>query len=137
MSNNKWSKVQLQNVTSLRIDEHNTWVTLFSTCLATTALLLIALFNTGSLPIKSVGIIICSFGFFISLVYFYVQNRALVAMKNWEKAIEQIEVELKKSSTKIFIKSSTALGARSVMTLVTFSQVVGWGIGILYFLCNK
>ncbi len=129
-----WTPEQLQNVTSLRTDEHNTWVTFFSTCLATTALLLIAIFNSGDLPTKNVGIIICSFGCFTSLIFFLVQNRALISMKTWERAIDQIEKERNLQSTKSFHQPAQVLGGRPIMTIVTFVQIIGWALGTFYFI---
>jgi len=132
-----WSMEQLQNVTSLRTDEHSTWVTFFSTCLATTALLLIALFNQGNLPTSEIGIIICAFGSFTSVIFFLVQNRALAAMKAWEKAIEKIELENNLNSTNQFLQPAQILGGRSIMTVVTFFQVIGWLVGLFYFVCHQ
>ncbi len=131
-----WSSEQLQNVTSLRTDEHNTWVIFFSTCLVTTAILLIALFNSGSLPDKNVGFIICLFGSIMSFVFLIIQNRALATMKTWEIAITEIEKELKLNSTSSFQKppKSKFLSGRILTTYITLIQIIGWIVGVIYFI---
>ena len=136
MKDNKktWNKSQLQNVTSLRTDEHHTWVNIFLTSLTTTAILLIALFTT--FPTKGPVIIICLFGFLISFVLLFIQKRALITMKAHEKTIKKIEDKLGLRDSTKNIPSASFCGARCLMTIVGFLQMIVWGIGLIYFLCS-
>ena len=133
----KWIPEQISSISSLRTDEHYTWVNIFITCLGTNALLLIALFNSGSLPEKIPGIIICTFGFTISLIYIRIQNRALVTMKGYEKALKKAHKALALYDSTLYIKKAKYLGARTVMTIFTVIQMVAWFAGIIFFINNK
>jgi len=137
MNKKKWHKSQISSISSFRTDEHNTWVNIFSACLATTALLFIAMFNSGDFPNRMPGIIICSFGLAISTVYLRIQNRALVNMKGHEKALKTIEKKLNLEDSTQFIKIAKYMGARSVMRIFTILQIVGWAIGIILFIIFK
>ncbi len=131
----KWVKSQLQNVTSMRIDEHHTWVNIFLTSLTTTAILIVALFTAAKFPTKVPVIIICFFGCSISGVLLYIQDRALKAMKAQEKTIKEIEDELGLHNSTKNIPRGSLVGARRLMTIVGFLQIFGWPIGLIYFLC--
>ena len=129
----KWHKPQLQNAISMRTDEHHTWITIFLTSLTTNVILIITLLRTGELPTQGPGIIICALGFSISLMLFYIQERALGSMKSHEDRITEIEDELGyKDSTKNIQPAS--FGARRLMVLFGVLQILGWGIGIICFL---
>jgi hypothetical protein len=131
----KWGIEQLQNVISMRIDEHHTWVYIFITSLTTTSILLVALFNTGKFPPQSTGIVICFFGCFISVVLLYIQERALITMKAHEDIRKEIEEELQLPDSTKNIPKASFVSARPLMSIVGIIQILGWGIGFLFFFC--
>jgi hypothetical protein len=130
----KWDISQLQNISSLRTDEHNTWVNFFNVSLTTTAILLVALFTTGGFPNKAPGIIICSFGFIISAILLYLQSRALITMKGQEQTIREVEKALSLNDSTKNLKPAQLIGARSLMTMFGFLQIIVWVIGIILFI---
>lgn len=126
---------QISSITSLRVNEHHAWMTIFSACLATTALLLIALFQDGPVPGKIQGIVICSFGFLVSVVHLWVQIRALKTMVAHENALNKLFTDNNLESPGDYIKKAKCIGAREVMRIFTVLQLIGWIFGIVLFSC--
>jgi hypothetical protein len=87
---------QLQNVISLRTDEHQTWLKIFFASFTTNALLLIAIFHSEKFPDKIIDeVIISLFGILITIIIIFIQNRAFLAMKAYEDFSKVLEKKLK------------------------------------------
>ena len=147
---------QLENVISLRNSEDQVVWTIFGIFNAATAILLVALFPDGRLPINPVGMVITGIGGILSFVWFNIQNRANKHVKMNEALIETLERKLigidngVKEEEKEFTKDMASSGyintenfnkfvgegvrVRTWMKYTPLGLVVLWGLGFLFFL---
>lgn len=82
---------QLSNAIELSCKEDQiTWL-IFSVFWPANALLLVALFTTGDLPTRNVGIIVSGIGFILSVIWTIIQIRAIAHLRFFETVIDRIE----------------------------------------------
>ena len=131
--------LQLQNSIALRTDEHQTWLYIFFTSFTTNALLLIAIFNSEKFPHNKIdGLIISSFGIFITVFILVIQNRAFLAMKayeNFSKVLEK-KLKLKKYSYNKFRDRALANNkGQARLFIIHFNWVIliAWIAFLVYF----
>jgi len=85
---------QLENVIKLRSTEDQISWSIFGIFWAANAILLVALFQNGTMPHGTVGIVIALVGFGLSFVWHRIQNRALKYVEMYEAIIEKLEKPL-------------------------------------------
>ncbi|MFI5259162.1 MAG: hypothetical protein ACHQ01_06075 [Candidatus Limnocylindrales bacterium] len=83
---------QLENAIALRSSEDQVLWTLFSIFWASNAILLVALFTTGTLPKDpTVGVIVAIVGLVLCLAWALLQRRGLRHLIRFEKLMEKVE----------------------------------------------
>ena len=88
-----WS--QLANAISLRSSQDQVLWSIFGTFWAANAILLVALFTSGTMPSDPfVGIVISVVGILLSLTWHVIQNRALGHLMRHEMLVTMIETSL-------------------------------------------
>jgi len=85
---------QLGHVVSMATKEDQITRMIFSMFWVANALLLVALFATGKMPIRKVGAIISAMGVIISLVWFFIQWRSIGWLEYYERIIQRLEKRL-------------------------------------------
>ena len=86
---------QLGNVVTMAAKEDQIIWAIFAVFWAANAVLLVALFTTGAIPKDNVVMIISFVGLVLSLIWFFIQRRAIKWLIYYENIINRIEDELK------------------------------------------
>lgn len=140
-----WS--QLANAINLRSSQDQVLWTIFGTFWAANAILLVALFTSGTLPSDPfVGIVVATVGILLSLTWHSIQNRALGHLMRHEKLITKIEsslgfdpdfavsADLNRVPYDAHLRKG--LKARSVMRACSIGGTVMWLLALSSFLAN-
>lgn len=85
---------QLGNVTSMAAKEDQIIWAIFGVFWAANAVLLVALFSTGTIPDDMVVIVISIVGTLLSIIWFLIQRRAINWLRYYEKIINKLEKRL-------------------------------------------
>ena len=139
---------QLNNAINLRNAQDQVLWSIIAVFLATNSILLVALFQSGSLPSKYyIGIVISAFGVALNLVWNNMQSRALRNIKRHEDLIETIEQELKISpdfatSPEIATERSKKYQsrwpeARTIMPIWSIVIGVFWLVALIFFIMKR
>lgn len=138
-----WS--QLENAIIWRASQDQIIWTIFGAFWGANAILLVALFTTGKLPDETAGIVISFVGISLSVVWYFIQKRAIGSLKRFEVLISKLEKSLE-------MDPSVAVSAdineadyekyvghrkevvRQVMKLYSFAFFLLWFFGFFYFL---
>jgi len=105
---------------------------------------LVALFTTGDLPSRVVGIIVSTVGALLSMVWALIQLRAIAHLDYYEAIIDRIEEQYLHIPADIAISGrinaelfrSKVAGTRRVRPLVKLSPIVAavlWILSLLWF----
>ncbi|MBI2980431.1 MAG: hypothetical protein HYY41_06380 [Chloroflexi bacterium] len=134
---------QLENAIKLRSTEDQISWSIFGIFWAANAILLVAVFQNGTVPHGTAGIIIALVGFGLSFVWHKIQNRALNYVIFYEAVIEKLERALKIEgeyavSGKISGEAwETIIGrgirVRQWMRGSTWVVMILWGIALAVF----
>jgi hypothetical protein len=82
---------QLSNAYALRTShDHVIWM-IFSAFWAAIALLLVALFQTGRLPIPPIGFVVSMVGFAVSVAWILIHRRTTIYIERYESVVKYIE----------------------------------------------
>jgi len=137
---------QLTNAINLRSSQDQVLWSIFGTFWAANAILIVALFPNGDLPPNpNVGIVIESVGFFMCLIWYSIQNRALGHIKRHEALIAKLESRLNidpayavspKLNTELYKKFLNGCNARTVMSLSSVVGVIFWLVALSISLLN-
>jgi len=143
--NELWS--QLSNAINMRSAQDQVLWSIFGTFWAANAILLVALFTTGTMPQdSSVGIVVSSVGTFLSLIWYAIQARALGHLMRHEELIKRIEKELQfdpnyaisadinPTSDKILGKVPKLLRARILMNISSIIGAAIWAVAFVLFI---
>ncbi len=128
-----WS--QLGNAVVLAAKQDQIVWTVFSVFWAANAVLLVALFTTGALPKRPVGLVVSIVGFAISLVWTAIQHRAIAWLKFYEAVMSELE--------RIHLRPPVALTGRReqvggmpvrpIMLGCPFVSFIFWGLSVWWF----
>jgi len=97
---------QLGNVVALASKQDQIAWTIFGIFWAANAILLVALFTTGNLPQRPVGLVISFVGFLLSIVWFVIQRRAVNLLTYYEEIIKNLEYQHLHIPTQVAISPS-------------------------------
>ncbi len=114
---------------------------------AANAVLLVALFTTGKLPDRAVGIIVSAVGTILSLVWALVQYRAVSYLKFYEAILYQIEKEYLSVPKDIALsgylnenlygaKVGRGIRVRGIMIGSCIASTIGWSVSVAAFVCR-
>jgi hypothetical protein len=104
--------------------------TIFGVFWAANAVLLVALFSSGELPSADVGLLICSCGVGLSVVWLLIQQRAIAWIVYYEKVIERLEGEHLQVPSDVALSSNLnkalggSVGGRRVRPLMENSPLI-------------
>lgn len=128
---------QLGNVVALVAKQDQIVWAVFGVFWAANAVLLVALFTTGDLPKRPVGLVVSIFGLALSLLWLAIQHRAMAWLKFYEKVVRKLE------ETHLHLPSSVALtgheeqvGGMRVRPLMLGCPLVSavlWGWSVFWF----
>jgi hypothetical protein len=82
---------QLGNAVALVAKQDQIVWTIFGVFWAANAVLLVALFTTGALPKRPVGLVVSIVGLALSLVWLAIQHRAVAWLKYYEVVVGELE----------------------------------------------
>ena len=112
---------QLGNVVTMAAKEDQIIWAIFGVFWAANAVLLVALFTTGAIPEDNVVMIISFVGLVLSLIWSFIQRRAIKWLIYYEKIINRIEDELK-------IPDHISISAYKNSNL--YEEIVGKGVRV-------
>ncbi len=135
MGKHMWN--QLANAINLRSSQDQVLWMITGIFSAANALLLVALFSNGSLPTEPiVGVLLSLVGLLMSVVWRYIQWRAIRRIKHYERVITKIERDLLCLSQELRVMiRPRGIQAKTVMSLWSACWVAGWLIGLVWFVC--
>jgi hypothetical protein len=134
----------LQNAVQLVSKQDQITWTVFNIFWPANALLLVALFTTGRLPSRLVGIVVCAVGLALSVVWTVIQFRAMAHLEFYEAIVNRIEksylrvpVDIALSgrlNTDLFTdKMSGTLPVRALMRAIGVTSSILWFVALLWF----
>ncbi len=124
--------MQLQNAVALAAKEDQIAWTIFGIFWAADVLLLGALFVTGRVPERAVGVSVCIAGSVLSLVWYFIQSRALRFLSFYEKVQHALELQLLTGRVDVALSprlNSTAFDAAQGTSVRARPLMIGSGIG--------
>lgn len=136
---------QLANAVQLSCKQDQITWAIFGVFWPANALLLVALFTTGNLPEKTVGIVVSLVGFVLSVVWTLIQYRALAHLVFFESVIQQIESKYlnipidatvsARLNEDLFDKAARCtVGVRGIMKAIGIFSAILWIISFFLFL---
>lgn len=132
---------QLARTWSLRINQDQVLWRIFGAFWPTNAILLVALFRSGAQePSRSLGLITCLAGIFVSVVWFLLHSRALSLLFRYDEIAGNLErkLGLKPDQAITFGLSNVpvrhGLRGRSVMLACILTLGSCWLFGLIWFL---
>jgi hypothetical protein len=139
---------QLTNAVTLVIKEDQIVWTIFGIFWAANVLLLGALFVTGDLPHRSVGLVVALIGILLSAMWWLVQTRALRYLAFYEAVQHALEAILLKDTPELSLSrslntaafgrtSGTDISARTVMNASSALSLVLWFVALGVFACRS
>jgi hypothetical protein len=135
-------RAQLANAVALSIKQDQIAWTVFGVFWAASAVLLVALFTTGDVPKRPVGVIVCTVGTALSLVWYVVQVRAIGYLNFYDSVVETIEIRLglpaeialsgriNNTHRSVHVKG---VSVRPVMVACTIVSAALWVCGFVWF----
>lgn len=138
---------QLANAISLRSAQDQVLWSIFGAFWAVNAILLVALFTTGKLPESIVvGIVVSSVGMLISLIWHFIQKRALGHVERYEELMRKLEAKLGfDASFAVSAKINRedygryvgkGIPARQVMPVCSLGGAILWALAVAFFIFN-
>ncbi len=139
---------QLTNAINLSSREDQVLWSIFGTFWGANAILLVALFTTGSLPNPAVGIVVSAVGMFLSLTWHIIQKRALGHLERFEELMRKLEaklgfdpnyavsVKINKKDYEQFLGKHPG-SARKLMQACSLVGIVLWALGFIFFLSRS
>jgi hypothetical protein len=138
---------QLSRAIELRSSQDQVLWSIFGTFGATNAILLVALFTTGEFPKDPwLGVVVTAVGFSLSILWHFIQSRALGHVKRHEALMKCIEAELRlppdfavsAEINRASFDSQVGRGirARTVMRLLGLGSALLWAVALLTFLAK-
>jgi len=85
---------QLANAVSLDASENQVVWTIFGLFWAADAILLVALFTTGDIPKRPVGMLVSLAGVILSAVWYLIQKRAIGYLEFYDAVVDRLERRL-------------------------------------------
>jgi hypothetical protein len=146
MSGDSIDHSHLGNAVALAVKQDQIVWTIFGIFWAANAVLLVALFNSGALPKRGVGLMVSLAGVVLSTVWFLVERRIIGYLHFYEAIVERIELELRVPS-ELALSASLNKGLHKVkvgqgvkiekiiLGCATFSGVL-WLVSIVLFLIH-
>jgi len=143
----KWN--QLSNAITLICNQDQTIWNIFGYFWGTNALLLIALFSTEKLLTNScIGIIVSSLGAMLSLLWRFIQKRAIAHMNRFESTMLKLEDSLKIDSSvslsgkrnvedyNFFIGEKGGVARKWIIISITLIMII-WILSLIYFISQS
>jgi hypothetical protein len=137
---------QLTNAINLRSSQDQVLWSIFGTFWAANAILLVAFFPNGRLSHDWASTMIVIFGVLLSIIWSFIQHRALGHIEAYEALMEKIEKELGVDyefavslglNEKLYENHlKKGLSARSVMEISPFVGMFTWFVILGIFLCR-
>jgi len=135
---------QLGNAVTLVVKEDQIVWTIFGIFWAANVLLLGALFATGDLPHRIVGLVLAIIGIILSMMWWLVQTRALRYLAFYEAVQHDLEERLLKGTTELSLSrslnkatfdktSGPDVSARRVMNASSLLSVALWSVALAWF----
>lgn len=133
---------QLNHAISLRSAEDQVIWTIFGVFWAANALLLVALFQNGKIPMPSIGMVISGVGALLSFVWYQIQRRALGYLYMFEGIVERLERKLEipaefatsgKINQEDYKKLIKGIRTRWLMTTCSLVAAILWALAFLFF----
>ncbi len=136
---------QLTNAINLSTREDQVLWSIFGVFWGANAILLVALFTTGSLPSPAVGIVVSAVGVSLSFTWHIIQRRALGHLERFEELIRKLEeklgfhpdyaisVKINKKDYAQFLGKHPGL-ARALMKGCSLVGTGLWALGFIIFL---
>jgi hypothetical protein len=131
-----WS--QLQNAVALAAKQDQIVWTIFGVFWAANAVLLVALFTTGDLPKRPVGLVVSIAGLAISLVWTVIQKRAIA----WLRFYETVMSDLEGTHLQVPVRLNNRRGevggmsVRRLMVGCSLTSVILWGCSVCWFFAH-
>jgi hypothetical protein len=113
---------QLGNAVSMAAKEDQIVWTIFGIFWAANAVLLVALFTTGTIPNPFVGIVVSTVGTILSWVWFFVQRRAIGWLAYYERIIQKLEEK--------HLNIPREIALSGYLNEKTFNETVGQGVRV-------
>ena len=131
-----WS--QLQNAVALAAKQDQIVWAIFGVFWAANAVLLVALFTTGDLPKRPVGLVVSIVGLAISLVWTAIQRRAIAWLKFYEGVMSEIEERHLQPPVRLTGRREQVGGmpVRLLMLGCPFVSVILWGWSVWWFFAH-
>lgn len=135
---------QLNHAINLRSTQDQVLWSIFGVFWAANAILLVALFQNGQIPMSAIGIVISVVGALLSCVWHQIQRRALGHILRHETLIERLERQLEipeNLATSGHINQedynrflSSGIPARQLMPICSLVASILWALAFLFFL---
>jgi alpha-beta hydrolase superfamily lysophospholipase len=131
-------QAQLANAVTMAAEQYQIGWEIYSVFGVSNAVLLVALFATGALR-RPVGLVVSAAGLALSLVWSFIQFRAVAWLTVYENIIFNIENELFKTSPSFALsqtRNRQEVGGLSIRWMVIGSPVLAavfWAVAVFFF----